>query len=452
MAADAVVIAFTFLLATVLRIPAHLIDAGLLPEQLLVVSALMIAGLVYHGAYELQRVRDAQDVLTRLLLGSLVGLGLIVVSAFVLPDLAVGRGVFALHAALTVPLLLVWRRVLYTTLRESALRPRAIVLGSGPSAVKVARALASARVGGAEVVGILEPNRAGPAPAPEGAPGDEPGVPVIGAYADLCAIVERARVEQMVVVDGSRDNGLPIGDVLALGRRGLVVLDGSSAYESVTGKLLVEKLTPGWLVFANGFERPPFIMALRRVGNVVIALLGLVLISPLLLATAIAVKLDSKGPVLFRQTRVGEAGKLFEILKFRTMRENAEAATGAVWATAGDPRVTRVGRILRSTRIDELPQLWNVFRGDLFFVGPRPERPEFVEKLRREVPFYDQRHSIRPGITGWAQINYRYGSTVEDAVEKLHYDLYYVQNMSLLLDIEIVIGTIRVVLGAENAN
>jgi lipopolysaccharide/colanic/teichoic acid biosynthesis glycosyltransferase len=156
--------------------------------------------------------------------------------------------------------------------------------------------------------------------------------------------------------------------------------------------------------------------------------------------------------VIFRQRRTGENGRPFELLKFRTMREDAEKGTGAVWAKVNDPRVTRIGGFLRSTRLDELPQLWNVLRGDMFFVGPRPERPEFVEILRKEIPHYDQRHRVKPGITGWAQINYRYGASVDDAAEKLHYDLYYIQNLSLLLDLDIIIGTIRVMLGAENKN
>ncbi len=322
-------------------------------------------------------------------------------------------------------------------------------------------AVRSAPLGGAEVVGILTPraieereltpsvsNRRLEA---QGKDAPDP-LPVLGTYAQLADVVQRHDVACAIVVEGPSDALLPVHDVLRLCRAGLQIRDGATMYEAVTGKIFADRLGPGWIAFTNELERSPFERRLRGVMERLVAAAGMVLLTPLWIVVAAAIKLDSPGPVLFRQTRVGRDGKLFELVKFRSMRADAEAQTGPVWAKERDPRVTRVGRFLRSTRIDELPQLWNVVRGEMSFVGPRPERPEFVERLCEQIPHFDLRHSVKPGVTGWAQINYGYGASVEDAVEKLHYDLYYIRNLSLLLDVEVLIGTLRVVLGATNKN
>jgi sugar transferase (PEP-CTERM system associated) len=444
-AVDGLLVALSFLIATAIRIPES-VNIDMLPRQVAVVTVLMVLGLAREGNYELQIVRDAQQVLRRLGLGATVGLGLVVAGSFVWPEIAVGRGVFALLAGIAVPLLFLWRHFLLRTIRESALRPRAVVLGEPGLARTISRALSSARFGGAEVVGILAPE-----PAPEADAGPE-GPRVLGTYADLGEVVARYGVAQAIVVAGAREERLPIDDIIALRRQGISFEEGAAVYEALTGKILAEKLTPGWLIFARAFEVSSFERAVRRAVAVAIAGTALIVLAPFFALVAILVKLDSRGPVLFRQARVGEGGRVFELLKFRTMREDAEAATGAVWAAEDDPRATRVGRVLRRTRIDELPQLWNVLRGDMYFVGPRPERPEFVATLRRSIPHYDERHKVKPGITGWAQINYRYGASVADAAEKLLYDLYYIQNRSLLLDLDIILGTIRVMAGASNKN
>ncbi|RME73733.1 MAG: sugar transferase [Planctomycetota bacterium] len=457
---DFLLIAVAFLAATALRDPS-LVDVDVLPLQLLVVSSLMVVGLQFHDAYELERVRSAHDLLTRLVLGAFVGLGLVVLASYVVPEVAVGRGVFVLHTMLVVPALLVWRYQVFGVMRDATLRRRALVLGEPEAAARVADAVRSARFGGAEVVGILTPR---PIEAREvvpevvrGGAGRDDGrppapIPVLGSYEDVSEIVRRDEVARVIVVKGPSDDLLPVADLIRLCRGGLQVEDGAAAYEAVTGKVYADRLTPAWLAFTNEFDRSPLERRIRGAVERTIALCGLVLLTPLWVVIALAIKLDSRGPILFRQRRVGRDGRLFELVKFRTMRPDAEAGTGPVWAQEGDPRVTPVGRILRSTRLDELPQLWNVVRGDMSFVGPRPERPEFVVQLREQVPYYDLRHSVKPGITGWAQINYGYGSSVADAVEKLHYDLFYIRNLSLLLDVEVLIGTLRVVLGASNRN
>jgi exopolysaccharide biosynthesis polyprenyl glycosylphosphotransferase len=217
-------------------------------------------------------------------------------------------------------------------------------------------------------------------------------------------------------------------------------------YEEYTGKIAVENLRPSWLIFSEGFRRRRAVEATKRAFDVLCALTGLVLASPLMLMVAIANLLSSEGPLLYSQWRVGRNGRPFTLYKFRSMRNDAEEETGPVWSTENDPRVTRVGRFLRRTRLDELPQLWNVLKGDMSIVGPRPERPEFIEDLTRQIPYYSQRHAVRPGVTGWAQVRYNYAASVEDSLQKLQYDLFYVKHLSIAFDLFIVLETIKTVL------
>lgn len=234
-------------------------------------------------------------------------------------------------------------------------------------------------------------------------------------------------------------------ELLELRLRGVKIEEATSWLEKMSGKIEVESLNPSWLVFSEGFKRSTLFIAIRRLLSIVISLIGLVLAAPLFPIVWLMVKLDSKGPAFYSQKRVGKGNKPFKVTKFRTMRQDAEV-NGAQWAGANDPRITRVGRFLRSSRLDEIPQLWCVLKGDMAFVGPRPERPEFVEWLSKEIPYYGVRHMVRPGLTGWAQIKYKYGSTVEDAREKLQFDLFYIKNASVGLDLLIMFQTIKTVL------
>jgi sugar transferase (PEP-CTERM system associated) len=222
-------------------------------------------------------------------------------------------------------------------------------------------------------------------------------------------------------------------------------------YERLTGKILIDDLKPSWMIFSDGFVVSRWTRMLKRVMDVALSSIGLVLASPFMLLTAIAIALDSDGPVLYSQDRVGEGGRQFTVYKFRSMRVDAEQGGTPQWARDGDDRVTRVGRFIRTTRLDELPQLWNVLRGNMSFVGPRPERPFFVEQLAMEIPYYMQRLAVKPGVTGWAQVKYQYGSSVEDAMEKLRYDLYYIKHLSIALDLSIVFDTVKVILFGRGA-
>lgn len=261
----------------------------------------------------------------------------------------------------------------------------------------------------------------------------------------LCDLALREKVNTIAVCLTERRGVIPVDALLQCRMHGIEVLDGPTLYERVARRLSIENITAGWLVFAGGFRISWFRRALKRIMDITLSLLGIILLLPFLPLIALLIRLDTPGPVFFRQTRVGYGGQEFEIYKFRTMRDRAEQSTGAVWAGVNDSRITRVGHFLRRSRIDELPQLLNILRGEMSIVGPRPERPEFVTSLVRELPFYAERHSVRPGLTGWAQVRYRYGASREDALEKLRYDLYYIKNQSVMLDVEIIIRTICVV-------
>ena len=262
----------------------------------------------------------------------------------------------------------------------------------------------------------------------------------------LMEVVKKQKVHRVIVAMSDRRGALPMDELLTLRMEGVKIEEATSWLERISGKIEVENLNPSWIVFNDGFRRNSSFVRFRRFFSVVISLVGLILALPLIPLIILAIRLDSEGPAFYTQTRMGRGGSLFKLWKFRTMRVDAEFATGPQWAGDNDPRVTRVGRFLRTSRLDEIPQLWCVLRGDMAFVGPRPERPEFIEMLSEKIPFYRVRHMVRPGVTGWAQINYRYGSTVEDALEKLQYDLFYIKNASLGLDLLILFQTVKTVL------
>ena len=315
------------------------------------------------------------------------------------------------------------------------LLPRVLILGVGPLAAKMG-----------DVVQEMTHNYVLTGFIPAGS--EKAVVPremILDNGMNLIDTALKRRVDKIVVAVGDRFNEYPLQEILACKLRGIAVLDAPTFYERVMGKMLIEQITPEWFIFSQGFQISGLRRAVKRSVDVLISLLfipALLLLFPLVAAI---IKLDSKGPVIFGQLRVGENEKCFTLYKLRTMDNNAEADTGAVWAQNNDPRITRIGNFLRKCRLDEFPQLYNVLRGDMSLVGPRPERPEFIEQLKEIIPYYSERHLIKPGVTGWAQVNYPYGASVEDAVEKLRYDLFYLKNFSTGLDIMIILETIKVV-------
>lgn len=274
---------------------------------------------------------------------------------------------------------------------------------------------------------------------------------ILGNCDGLYETVKREKVDKIVVSLSERRGNFPLGDVMACKLDGIDVVDAPSFYEHVTGKLFLEGINPSWIIFSEGFKVSRLRKVVKRGVDLCCASVGIALTLPFLPIVALAIKLDSRGPVFYRQERVGEKEKTFTLYKLRTMRADAESSTGAVWAQKNDSRVTRLGEFFRKCRIDELPQFFNILSGDMSMVGPRPERPEFVEKLKGIIPYYSERHFVKPGVTGWAQVRYPYGASVDDAMEKLRFDLYYIKNLTLTFDFMIILETIQVVLFRRGA-
>jgi len=360
------------------------------------------------------------------------------------PGLLVGHGVFFLNMLLAGGMVFL-SRVALDRVWSATPAQNIVILGAGALAAIVAREIGTRHDLKWNLLGYIENASALP-----GQTRGLPGLPLVGQWTDLETLALDHRVARIIVALEDRRGILPTAALVKLRVRGVVVEDAHSAISALTGRVWLSTVRPSWFVFSDGFYRSPLTGLLKRVIDICCGVLGFFLSLPLMLAVALAVRLDSSGPVLYRQLRVGWKGDTFEILKFRSMHVDAEGHNGAQWATVNDPRATRIGRFLRKFRLDELPQFINVIRGDMSFVGPRPERPSFVAALREEIPYYDERHSVRPGLTGWAQVQYPYGGSVNDAYRKLEYDLFYLKNMSLLFDCAIIFQTIRIVLAGEH--
>ncbi|MFX0198286.1 MAG: TIGR03013 family XrtA/PEP-CTERM system glycosyltransferase [Candidatus Hodarchaeota archaeon] len=274
---------------------------------------------------------------------------------------------------------------------------------------------------------------------------------IIGNCSMIHEIARQGNVDRIIVALEERRGRLPTEELLRCRMDGISVEEGIAFYEHLTGKLLIERAYPSFLIFSNGFIRSTYHHVVKTAIDLILSFFGLVILLPIMALVALAIKIDSPGPIFYRQGRVGKNGTIFTLLKFRSMKADAEKETGPIWAIENDDRTTRVGKIMRKMRLDEIPQMFNVLRGDMSFVGPRPERPHFVEHLNEEIPFYNKRHAAKPGITGWAQIKYPYGASQNDALEKLKYDLYYMKNMSLFFDLNIIFQTIRIVFFGRGA-
>jgi sugar transferase (PEP-CTERM system associated) len=362
---------------------------------------------------------------------------------FLFPGMLLSRYVFLIGMLLIGAFLGLGRRVLDKAWQLSAPVQRVAILGTGPLALELARELTRRGDLSMQVEGFLSTG-------PLSREGEKIfGFPVLGSTAEMEAIASDHALSRIIVALEDRRGALPTRELVTLRVRGLRVDDAPTALSALTGRISLQAVKPSWFVFSDGFHRSKWNDVLKRALDLAVAMVGLVVAMPLMILVAIAIRLESKGALIYRQTRVGRMDKCFEMLKFRSMCVDAEKANGAQWASHNDPRVTRIGRFLRKYRLDELPQLWNVILGDMSFVGPRPERPCFVEDLRQRVPYYDERHSVRPGLTGWAQVQYTYGSSVEDAFHKLEYDLFYLKNMSLTFDVAIILKTIRIVAGGH---
>ena len=362
---------------------------------------------------------------------------------FLFPGLLLGRGVFIIGMVLVTALVILSRRLLDKAWQLTAPMQRVVILGTGELALELARELTRRGDLSMKLEGFV----GGSGPRDEGE--KIFGFPVLGPASDMEAIAKERAVSRIIVAMEDRRGTLPTRELVTLRVQGVRVEDAASALSGLTGRVSLRAVKPSWFVFSDGFHRSKWIDLLKRVLDLAAGAIGLAISMPIMILVAVVVRLESKGPIIFRQTRVGRMGKCFEVLKFRSMSNDAEKTNGAQWASENDPRVTRIGRFLRKYRLDELPQFVNVIRGEMSFVGPRPERPCFVEELRKTIPYYDERHSVRPGITGWAQVQYAYGASIEDAFNKLEYDLFYLQNMSLTFDLAIIFRTVQIVIGGH---
>jgi sugar transferase (PEP-CTERM system associated) len=408
--------------------------------QVWLVAVVSQACLYYVNLYDLRRIADRREMFIGLTQALGVASLMLAALYYWFPVLVIGRGVFMIAAAIVVVIGAGWRLLFEWTSGQMEPRERLLIVGTSPAAVDLARELFDRRHDlGVDIVGFVDPD-----PTRKGSPVLNPGV--IGTLDDIPAIVRERQVDRVVVSLADARGKLPMQQLLEMKLDGVNFDHLPSVYEKYTGKIAIENLRPSWIVFSGGFQKSQAATTVKRLVDVAVASLALIATLPIMLAVALAVRLTSAGPVLYHQRRVGLRGVPFTVHKFRTMRQDAEAESGPVWALKhGDPRTTAIGRWLRRARLDELPQLVNVLRGEMSLVGPRPERLEFVHELTMQIPYYGQRHVVRPGLSGWAQVRYTYGASTEDAVQKLQYDLYYIKNQSLSLDLYIMLETIKTV-------
>jgi sugar transferase (PEP-CTERM system associated) len=403
-----------------------------------------LAAFYLFDLYDFIVMHNRHELVLRLMQALGLAWIALALSFYAYPQLMLGRSVSLISLPMALALMVGWRISIHWFLGHPDFGERILIVGAGNLAVEVARQVLNQPDAGYRIVGFV------------GTDSEQIGKSlinpqVIGLTEDLEAIVKRENIDRIVVAMGEMRGQLPTDKLLKLSLTGDVSIEeGASFYERVTGRVSLNMMRPSWLIF-TGRGRQARLAAIARSGvHKAVALLGAVLSLPLVLLTAILIKLDSPGPVFYKQERIGRNGRPFVLAKFRSMKTDAEDA-GPVWASKGDERTTRVGRIIRKLRIDEIPQFWNILRGEMSFVGPRPERPHFVAQLAQEIPYYEQRHLIAPGLTGWAQIKYPYGASIEDARQKLQYDLFYIKNHSLLLDAIILFETIKIIVLGRGA-
>jgi sugar transferase (PEP-CTERM system associated) len=393
-----------------------------------------------YDLYDFVVMHDRRELVLRLIQALGLAWVALAIVMYLVPALVIGRGVTLIALPLALALMVTWRVAAHWLLGHPKVGEKILIVGSGESAVEIAREILGRRDAGYRVVGFVDSNA------------DLVGKSlinprVLGTTSEMADITRREGVNRVVVALGERRGQFPVRELLDMSLSGDVAIEEcASFYERLTGRVSLDMMRPSWLIFSGRGRQSRLSGAVRAAVHRVVALTGALLSLPVALLTAVLIKLDSPGPVLYRQERVGKNGRAFNIMKFRSMRTDAEA-NGPVWASKnGDARTTRVGRVIRKIRVDEIPQFWNILKGEMSFVGPRPERPHFVKQLAEEIPFYEQRHLIPPGLTGWAQIKYPYGASIEDARQKLQYDLYYVKNQSLLLDAVILFETVKTIL------
>jgi sugar transferase (PEP-CTERM system associated) len=437
--AEIVVIVLAFYAALTVRFPdATFAQWPLFWLHTAIIAAMVFLGMACMGLYQLRQRTRFTGVLARLLIALVIaeaGLGLLF---YLFPALFIGRGVLLFFGAFSMMGLMITRYAFQKLADEDIFKRRVLVWGAGSRAAIIGTRLRR-RVDqrGFKIVGYVR------------APGDHPDVAcaqLVQPEMSLVKFALRNRVEEIVVAMDDRRSGFPEAELMECRLRGIQVNEILTFLERESGRMSIELAQPSWFIYSPGFRCDMLRLASKRLFDIAISVAVLLVTMPIALLAALAIFLEDRGPIFYRQIRTGQHGRDFPVLKFRSMRVDAEAGGKAVWASQNDPRVTRVGAFIRKVRIDELPQLLNVLAGHMSFVGPRPERPSFVKELTEAIPFYPERHFVKPGLTGWAQVRYSYGSSVADAREKLGYDLYYVKNHSLVFDLMVLLLTVEIVL------
>jgi sugar transferase (PEP-CTERM system associated) len=414
-----------------------------MPGRVVTLLVVCLLALYHHDLYNLQTINRHSELFVRML--QALGTACIVLATiyYIEPPLSFGRGIALLSAPLILFFAIGIRVIAERTWLILRKTERILILGTGAPGISLTKKIISVPELNMKVVGFLDERGEN-----IGKSLVNPGI--IGGVDELDAIVSREKVDRVVLSLAERRGRTPVRQLLDLKFAGVQVEDAHSFYEKITGRILLEQISPSWLILSEGFQKSSLVLSVKRTMDVTMCLVGLLLALPVMGLVAAAVWLESGSPIIFRQTRVGYRGHTFDMLKFRSMKQNAEA-NGPAWATERDPRVTRLGYFLRKYRLDELPQIFNILRGEMSLVGPRPERPHFCNELEKQIPFFGLRHSTRPGLTGWAQIMYQYGASVDECRTKLEHDLFYIKHMSVPLDLTILFETFKVMIYGRGA-
>jgi sugar transferase (PEP-CTERM system associated) len=397
--------------------------------------------LYYFDLYDLSFASSFSDTATRILQAFGVGCIVLAIIYYLVPIIIISSNIFWTGYIAICMSIAIWRFFYSMVLDRRMFTQPILLLGSGMMAEKISDEIESKRDSGYKIVALVANNN------------DTLrlyGIQTINDVNNLKQVVEDSKVEKIVVTLADRRGKTPIKELMACKLQGIPIVKGVEFYESLTGKIMVENVNPDTIIFSEGFKKSRLTLLLKRITDTSLAIVGLTILLPIIVLTSLLIKLESSGPVFYVQERVGEKRKTYKIIKFRSMSVDAEK-NGPVWAGKNDSRVTKVGSFIRKVRIDEIPQMWNVLKGEMSFVGPRPERPVFVEQLEKIIPYYSLRHNVKPGITGWAQIFYPYGASAEDALRKLEYDLYYIKNMSIRMDLWVIFQTIKIILFQKGA-
>lgn len=413
--------------------------------KIALVTVICLIALYFYDLYDYVVMTNRRELMLRLVQALGIAWAVLALIFYLVPPLMIGRGVSMISVPLVLAALLGWRIFIHILTGHPEIGEKILVVGTGKAALDTAEAVWERRDAGYRIVGFVSENGAKPR---EKLGRSE----ILGKAVDLEGIIRNENIDRVVIAVRERRGAFPTEALLKMSLAGDVSIEEcTSFFERITGKVHIDMLRPSWLIFAGRRRDGRLKAVIREAVHRLLALIGLVLSLPIALVTAMLIKITSRGPVFYRQERVGKNGKIFEVIKFRSMKTDAEADGKPVWAASNDERTTFIGKIIRQIRVDEIPQFWNIIKGEMNFVGPRPERPHFVKQLTTEIPYYDHRHLVAPGLTGWAQIKYPYGASVDDAIQKLQYDLYYIKNQSLTLDLVIVVETIKTVLFGAGA-